>query len=303
MCYLLEVPKGASIRDIFIAVCRAEELTTHRFRNGEKPFYNELKKNPSLKFTYKDKTTEIWQKILMLAQLDMCCVDLSSIKEKHKDALNNVAIHKSSIRIQLLKLLSCIVDCKLETEDSVSVRNALELRRSISAKCLEDHPGMLKQLSGIGDGSLKTLVGAGITSFERLSSTDPRELERIFRRNPPFGNNIIKDVKSFPDLVMKVELDRCEKLHGGARVVFKVRIKCENKPRSRKDGQAHFIIFFAETAEGRLLDFRRQAISKVLDGKDFTLQFHLVGYTERINFILVCEELGKLQYDIFSGSF
>lgn len=292
MCHILDIPRGASTRDVLIALCRAEELTTHRFRNGEKPFFNELKKNPSIKFTYKDKTTEIWQKVLLLSQLDMSCVDLSSIMEKHKEAMNNVAVHKASIRMLLLKLLSCTIDCKLETADSISIRHSLELKRSISAKCWEDHPGALKQLTGIGDGSLKTLVSAGITSFSQLLATDPRELERIFRRNPPFGNSILKDAKSFPELDLCIELGHTQKLKAGVRVVFNVRMKCFNKPRCRKDGQPHFVIFLADTPGGRMLDFRRQSIGKIVDGKEFILQLHLFEYAETIGFVFACEELG-----------
>lgn len=284
------------MQDVLIALCKAQELSSHRFRNGEKPLYNELKKDPGLKFTYSDKTSEIWHKILILSQLDMSCVDLSMLKDKHREALNNIAIHKASIRLLLLKLLSCTVDCKLETEDSVSIQHALELKRSIAAKCWKNHSGMLKQLTGIGDGSLKTLVSAGITSFERLLSTDPRELERIFRKNPPFGNAIINDAKSIPNLCLDVELDRSDKLQSGVRMVFKVRLKCTNKPRVRRDGQAHFIIFIAETGDGRLLDFRRQAVNKIIEGKEFLLQCHLIAYTDQIKFTFACEELGKCRH-------
>lgn len=296
MCHLLDLPRQASTRQIFIALCNAEELTTHRFRNGEKPFYNELKNNAALLFTFAERTTEVWQKVLLLAQLDMCSIDLTSIRDKHKDAINNVSLHKGSIRNHLLRLLSCTVDCKLEQNDAISIRNALELRRSIAAKCWENRPTVLKQLNGIGDGSLKTLLSAGINSLEKLGQTDPRELERIFKRNPPFGNNVLKDLATLPKLSLKVALDRCNRSPDGVQLVFKIRLGCENKPRDKKGGQAQYINFFADTIDGLMLDFRRQSIRRILEEKEFVLQLNLVAYTEQVRFTLTCEELGKESY-------
>lgn len=294
VCHILALPQQAPQELILKAVCKAEEFSTHRFRAGDKPCYNELKKNPALRFTYAEKIDAVWQKIYLLCQIDLCAIDLAQMKEKHRDALNNISMHKASIRLQLLRLLSCMIDCRLEIADAVSVRNALNLRRSIAAKCWENHPGMLKQIPGIGDGSLRTLITAGINDLDELSKTDPRELERIFRRNPPFGNKILHDVHSLPKLSLAVEKQGVEISQAAVIIRFSVRLVCVNTPGSKRGGQPHHVIFLADTSDGLLLDFRRQSITKIIDHPStFVLQISLVAYTERIRFTALCEEIGN----------
>lgn len=294
VCHILSLPEHASIQDILIALSKAEEFNTHRFRGTEKSFYNELKRSQALRFTYSERTTEVWQKVMLLAQLDISSIDLSTFVNKHKDSMNNVAIHKSSIRLQLMRLLSCTIDCLLEKDDAVGVKNALELRRSVAAKCWENHPGMLKQLIGVGDGSLRTLLGAGIDSFSRLESTDPRELERIFKRNPPFGNNILKDLSSLPRLSLSVHESKATRSGDAVNITFAVRLSCTNKPRTKRNGRPHYIVFLAHTFEGLLLDFRRQVITKIIDGKDFSIQAPLKQFSSGVRFHLSCEEFSNV---------
>lgn len=292
VCHILDISEHASMKDILITLSKAEEFGTHRFRGTEKSFYNELKKNQALRFSYTERTTEIWQKVMLLAQLDISSIDLNHLVDKHKDSLNNVAIHKSSIRLQLMRLLSCTIDCLLEKDDAIAVSNAIELRRSVAAKCWENQPSMLKQLPGIGDGSLRTLLGAGIDSFSRLEKSDPRELERIFKRNPPFGNNLLKDLASLPRLSLVVHEIRTIRAKDNVKIVFKVHLNCANKPRTKKNGCPHFIIFLAYTNEGHLLDFRRQLITKIMGGKEFSIQANLRQFSSGIVCQLSCEEVG-----------
>ena len=292
MCHILDLPQHAQMKEILIALCKAEEFQALRFRAGEKPLYNELKKHPALKFTYTEKTEEIWHKILMLSQLDICAIDLSGLKEKHRDALNNVSMHKASIRLNLQRFLSCLIDCKLEQRDSITARSGLELKRAVAAKCWENHPGMLRQLKGIGDGSLKTLINAGITSFNILKQTDPRRLEKIFKRNPPFGNHLLADLDTIPQLQMAIDRSQTTVSKDGIALSLQVQLLSKGKPRTKKGGHSHFVIFLADTPEGELLDFRRQAISKLTDGRTFQLQVLLRRYTTKLRFMLCCEEIG-----------
>ena len=296
MCHLLDIPQEASKQQILIAACKAEEFARNRFRSGEKPFFNELKKNAALQFTYNEKTEHVWHKIILLCQMDSCAIDLTTVKDKHRDILNNISVHKAFIRTHLMRLLSCIVDCKLQVHDSVSIRHALELRRAIAAKCWENHPSMLKQIQGFGDGSLKTLITYGIRNLEQLSQTDPMELERIFRRNPPFGNKILDDVQSLPKLNLDVNLTKSEISELGTTFHFRIRLACTNNPKMTRAGRPHCIMLLVDTREGQVLDFRRQSIQRIVgDAKELVIQLHLCRYTSLIRFSLMCEEIGKKQ--------
>ncbi len=155
MIHILDIPRNAKMRDIvrlrllwlswlttkLIALCRAEEFSDLRFRAGEKGLYNDIKKLDGFKFTYTEKTDEIWQKVFLLAQIDICGVDLTGLKDKHKSSLVNLNMHKHMIRQHLVRLLSCTVDCNLNASDSSTVQAALELRRSLIARCWANTPG------------------------------------------------------------------------------------------------------------------------------------------------------------------
>ena len=39
---------------------------------------------------------------------------------------------------------------------------------------------------------------AGISNFQQLEEKNPRELELIMNRHPPFGNNVINAVSRLP---------------------------------------------------------------------------------------------------------
>jgi len=49
------------------------------------------------------------------------------------------------------------------------------------------------------------LANAGICSFEKLEATDPREIELILNRHPPFGNHLREAVKCLPKYTVHVE--------------------------------------------------------------------------------------------------
>ena len=66
------------------------------------------------------------------------------------------------------------------------------------------HRYVAKQLPGIGLTFSSALVNAGITSVDKVAGTDPREIEMITGKRPPFGNNLRDAAKSIPNYVMQV---------------------------------------------------------------------------------------------------
>ncbi len=120
--------------------------------------------------------------------------------------------------------------------------------------------GVLRQLKGVGEGSLKTLIAAGISSFTLLEETDPRDLERFFRRNPPFGNNMLADLASFPKFFLRAERTREHiEVGRGVTLSFKIAIGTLKKTTyKKKNSQPHFVDFIVDTDTGSLIDFRRQ---------------------------------------------
>jgi ATP-dependent DNA helicase HFM1/MER3 len=109
---------------------------------------------------------------------------------------------KTIILQHVHRLICCIIDCKLHQHDSTSVRNGLELARSLSARAWDNSPLQLKQISGLGPVAVRKLVAAGVKSIEMLEATEPQRIEMILSRNPTFGNRILEEVKEFPKLTV-----------------------------------------------------------------------------------------------------
>lgn len=97
-----------------------------------------------------------------------------------------------------LRLVRCMIDCHQEFQDAVTVLNALQLARSIQAKAWDDSPHVLRQLDNIGPVSLRKLVNAGVRNLKQMEVLQPHQIETIISRNPPFGTNVLKNVKLMP---------------------------------------------------------------------------------------------------------
>lgn len=98
----------------------------------------------------------------------------------------------------LHRIIRCIIDCKLCTGDSISVRNALELARCLSARAWENSPSMLRQLKGFGPVMAKKFVNSNITSLDMLRTLDAQQIERIAGKNPTWGSKVLQDLNGVP---------------------------------------------------------------------------------------------------------
>lgn len=74
------------------------------------------------------------------------------------------------------------------------------LCRSIGGQAWDDNATQLAQLDGIGVVALRKLVGAGVKTVEELEDLDSFKIEGILSKNPPYGTNLLSQVKGFPKL-------------------------------------------------------------------------------------------------------
>ena len=68
--------------------------------------------------------------------------------------------------------------------------NAVLVFKCVQARLWENSKHVAKQLEKIGLTLSTALVNADITTFEKIESTNPRELEMIMNRHPPFGSQV-----------------------------------------------------------------------------------------------------------------
>ena len=119
--------------------------------------------------------------------------------------------HKSQYTMETLKvfksigsLIRCIIDCQIALGDSISIRSALMLERSIGAKAWDDSPLQMKQIETIGVVAVRKLVNAGIKCIEDLEASKPHHIETLIGRNPPYGLRVLEKVRAFPKLRVSI---------------------------------------------------------------------------------------------------
>jgi hypothetical protein len=104
------------------------------------------------------------------------------------------------------RLIRCIIDCQICLGDSVAVRNALMLERSLGARAWDDSPLQMKQVAGIGAVTVRKLVNSGIKSIDELENTEASRIQMILSKNPPFGTKLLNQLNLFPKLRVSVHV-------------------------------------------------------------------------------------------------
>ena len=62
----------------------------------------------------------------------------------------------------------------------------------------------MKQIENVGDAQAKSLSRNGVTTLAKVMEMDPRDLERILGRNPPYGNKLQDAVSRLPQLKIDI---------------------------------------------------------------------------------------------------
>lgn len=123
--------------------------------------------------------------------------------QKHKFPFQQ---DKNFVFTHVTRLVRCVIDCQIHLEDSVAVRNALELARSFGARVWDTSPWQMKQLDQIGTVAVRKLAAAGITSIEALELMEAHQIDMTLSRNPPFGLKLLGRVAEFPKLRVSVKM-------------------------------------------------------------------------------------------------
>ncbi|KAL5355153.1 Sec63 Brl domain-containing protein [Aspergillus floccosus] len=276
----LTLKPGAAISEILSVICEAEEFREVRLKAGEKSLYKELNRANGIRFPLKVDIVLPRHKISLLLQSELGAVDLPDGEQfqKHKFAFQQ---DKS------------IVFSHICLEDSIAIRNALELARSFAAKVWDNFPLQMKQIEQIGVVAVRKLAAAGITSIEQLESTEAHEIDMILSKNPPFGMKLLGRLADFPKLRISLRMMGKDIKPGHP---IKIRFKAEIAFMNEKCPlyfQRHpvYVCFLAETSDGRMLDFRRISGSKLQNGHEILLNAEMKANDQHITCHVMCDDI------------
>lgn len=178
-----------------------------RLKSGEKSLYKEINRANGIRFPVKVDIALPAHKISLLIQSELGGVDFPDGEQyqKHKFPFQQ---DKNFVFNHVTRLIRCVIDCEICLEDSVAVKNALELARSFGARVWDNSPWQMKQLDQIGTIAVRKLAAAGITSIEDLQLTEAHQIDMALSRNPPFGSKLLVRVAEFPKLRVSVTTRR-----------------------------------------------------------------------------------------------
>jgi ATP-dependent DNA helicase HFM1/MER3 len=288
MIELGKLPARASMQQILVAICKAEDFDT-RFSQGDKMILNEINKLQDIRYPVKGRITELYQRVYLLLQ---CALGLVK-PTQHKTAL------MVSETTRMLPIASRVAFAAIDHfqahQDGIGLENALHMLQCFQASGWHDgRPPeiVLQQLEHIGTMYAKTLVQNTICTLDQLIAADPRRLEYLLKRNAPFGNQLIDAAKQLPEFGMDVvqfhDVSKVDEIELHVNMVVKNGDKCKKRYRS----SMFYASFVAYLNDGTLLDFRRLPVVKLgQQGKRFVIKAKITAAAKDIRCVLLCENI------------
>jgi len=180
-------------------LAQAAEFNQTRIKSGEKAMFKEINSSPCIKFPIQVDLAQPSQKVSLIIQATLGGLDTRN-DDRFRGHSTQLHAEATLIFEVINRLIRCIIDCQIQSEDSVATRNALELSRSLAAKAWDDSPLQLLQIKQTGAVAVRKLANQSIRSIEELEATEAYRIEGILSRNPPFGMQLLAELKSFPKL-------------------------------------------------------------------------------------------------------
>jgi len=289
----LNLPPKAKPSEILSAISQAVEFKDIRFRPGEKQAYRDLNKSPMIKFPIPINLDNTAHKVSLVIQSQLGAVDLP-IEESKQTSKGQFLVDVNIVFQHVHRLIRCIIDFLLCSDDSIALRNALMLCRSLGGRCWDDSPLAMRQVEAIGPAAVRKLVNANIRSVEQLANSAAHKIEMTLGRHPPFGMQTLQKLKNFPILRVDITIIGRPIINAGqgATVTVKADIGFMNeKPPEAYRQSPIYLIFLAETSNGQKVHFARISARKVGNGRDMKFAVTLINASQSIICHVMCEDL------------
>ncbi|KAG8969461.1 Sec63 [Tulasnella sp. 419] len=315
MKVILQLPEKATLKDILETMAQAAEFSDIRLRGNDKTVYNKIREHNDIRFRA-GKIERTADKVMLLIQAVLGGISLNSAEFKTSDsqpALEALGVFKHACRIA-----RAIVDVAIVRRSGSQIKFALELVRSLVAKAWDDRPIVLRQISHIGEKSIKVsldlcsldlvlqlvkvLTASGITNLSLLRSQDTFRLEALLNRKPPFGRDILAELKTLPSYTISVAEDAVAPSGGSDPVMVTLTITAGlaaplAPPKGAKKLRTNFLGFaciLAVTSDLELIDFRRIPVKALQEPRSYTVSAELNKPSQTISVLISSENFAGL---------
>ncbi|XP_034038430.1 probable ATP-dependent DNA helicase HFM1 [Thalassophryne amazonica] len=232
-----QVSGTENLSELIDLLSKSREFSDIQLRVNEKRTLNTLNRDKNrITIRYpiegKIKTTEMKVNCLIQAQLGSISIQDFGLTQ------DTVKIFRNGMRIS-----KCLSEYLSQRSKAVfsALLNSLVLAKCFKAKLWENSPYVSKQIEKIGLSMSTAIVNAGLSTFSKIEQTNPRELELILNRHPPFGNQIRESVIHLPKY--EVTLEQLPRYScAAAEIVVKVTLKNQAQLLSRRTAPDHHYV-------------------------------------------------------------
>ncbi|CAG8433209.1 521_t:CDS:10 [Ambispora gerdemannii] len=281
---IVNLPRMSSLSNLLEMLSKAAEFSDLRCHQGEKQVLNNLNKHPQIRYPIKGKVTRVDHKVYVMIQCILGHIAFSDPKMGFQ-----MNIDANIILQHCPRIMNCIVECMVQKKDVIALRNAINLARCLRARTWENSPFILRQIDGIGQQYARHFANAGIQTFLQLENCDPRRIEMIIGRNPPFGNQIHDALASIPRF--KLDISKYSEYNQPTEIELFIDINLTNqKIKTNDNGMSLFATFLAATSDNMFLDYRRFPIFKAQQGYKFRFKVKLTRPNQLIHCSVMLED-------------
>ncbi|KAH6695560.1 Sec63 Brl domain-containing protein [Plectosphaerella plurivora] len=205
---LVALPPASPPDEILAAACHATELTSYPLRPGERALMSHMNSSTLWPLAVAHPT-RTWEKAFLIAQATATGEEWAYAPRIAAPARAVLLGERRRIVMTVVHVLRCAADIMGLARDAIGLRRALELARCIAGGAWEGSEGReLLQVSGVGQKKMEALAKAGVTTVKKLAAMEFYHIERILKRNPPFGQSLVVTLEGFPMTGMRVCVER-----------------------------------------------------------------------------------------------
>ncbi|XP_074641292.1 putative ATP-dependent DNA helicase HFM1 [Tubulanus polymorphus] len=197
---LFRTVKGTeTIQELVSLLAGCKEFSDIKLRMNERRLLNVLNKDKNratIRFPMDGKIKTNDMKVNCLMQAQFGCLSLQDFGLSQDTG----RIFRVASRVS-----KCLAELLWRKPGYVALLSAVQLMKCIHCRLWENSAFVSKQLEGIGPTLSSALNNAGMNSLKKLEESNPREIEMVVNRNPPFGNLIVEQLKGLPKYQLSIE--------------------------------------------------------------------------------------------------
>ena len=267
-----------TVPDLLNVLSNAHELSDVQLRVNEKSSLNTLNKSkltPIVRYTFPNKIKTRDMKVNILIQATLGCLPI-----------NDFALSQESARIMTIasRLSKCLLELQNQTNTKTNLTfnvyiSSLILMKCLGAKLWENSKFLAKQLPNIGPAISSMLVNAGYNNLSKLLCANPREIELVTNKNPPFGSTLISQCQEIPQYELYVrQLGEVD--NGKASVEVTLKSNSQSPPKGKMTS------LIIGTPENYLIYKRKFKDTFLFEQKEFKCQVQVHKRVEEQKIVL-----------------